>query len=76
MQAYFETEAYLPVNHSLNIKLPDEIPAGKVRIAVIYEKPSENLDQFLELLPLNAQGRSNADIAQQINEERDSWGDN
>lgn len=76
MQAYFETEAYLPVNHSLNIKLPDEIPAGKVRIAVIYEKPSENLDQFLDLLPLNTQGRSNADISQQINEERDSWGDN
>ncbi len=81
MQAYFETEAYLPVNHSLNIRLPDEIPAGKVRIAVIYEKPSqndnnENMADFLDSLPLNAQGRSSTDIEKQINEERNSWDDN
>jgi hypothetical protein len=42
MQAYFETEVFLPVNHHLNLKLPDEIPAGRVRIAVIYEK-EENM---------------------------------
>ena len=78
MQAYFETEVFLPVNHHLNLQLPDEIPAGRVRIAVIYEKESSitepgNLSHFLSTLPLNEQGRSNEDIMKQINEERDSW---
>jgi hypothetical protein len=78
MQAYFETEVFLPVNHHLNLKLPDEIPAGRVRIAVIYEKEKNiteqgNLSQFLSSLPLNEQGRSNEDIMQQVKEERDSW---
>lgn len=78
MQAYFETEVFLPVNHHLNLQLPDEIPAGRVRIAVIYEKEKNstepgNLSQFLSSLPLNEQGRSDADILQQIKEERDSW---
>jgi hypothetical protein len=78
MQAYFETEVFLPVNHHLNLKLPDEIPAGRVRIAVIYEKEKKstepgNLSQFLSSLPLNEHGRSAADIMQQIKEERDSW---
>ncbi len=36
---------------------------------------SGNLSQFLSLLPLNEQGRSNADIMQQIKVERDSWGE-
>ena len=78
MQAYFETEVFLPVNHHLNLQLPDEIPAGRVRIAVIYEKENSltepgNLSHFLSTLPLNEQGRSNEDIMKQINEERDSW---
>lgn len=34
---------------------------------------SGNLSQFLSSLPLNEQGRSAADIMQQIKEERDSW---
>jgi hypothetical protein len=80
MQAYFETETTLPVSHCLNIQLPDEIPAGKIRIAVIYEKPLEtvaaergNLDNFLASLPLNRVGRTAMDIQQQIQQERDSW---
>jgi PIN domain nuclease of toxin-antitoxin system len=48
MQAYFETEVFLPVNHHLNIQLPDEIPAGRVRIAVIYEKENN-----IQLLPID-----------------------
>ena len=80
MQAYFETEVFLPVNHHLILKLPDEIPAGRVRIAVIYEKEENmtekgNLSHFLSTLPLNVQGRSNEDIIKQIKEERDSWGE-
>ena len=80
MHAYFETEVFLPVNHHLNLKLPDEIPAGLVRIAVIYEKENGitepgNLSHFLSTLPLNEQGRSNEDIMKQIKEERDRWGE-
>ncbi len=34
---------------------------------------SGNLSEFLFSLPMNEQGRSNADIMQQIKAERDSW---
>ena len=34
-----------------------------------------NLSQFLSLLPLNEQGRSNGVFMQQIKVERDSWGE-
>ena len=34
---------------------------------------SGNLSEFLSSLPMNEQGRSNADIMQQIKAERDSW---
>jgi hypothetical protein len=61
-------------------RTPDEIPAGLVRIAVIYEKENGitepgNLSHFLSTLQLNEQGRSNEDIMKQIKEERDSWGE-
>jgi hypothetical protein len=88
MQAYFETEAYLPVNHSLNLQLPDDIPAGKVRIAVIYEKPSQNdnnkfidekgsaqaLLNALKANPLQGEAQlSDAQITAQIAEIESSW---
>jgi hypothetical protein len=37
MQAYYELETEIPSNHQLNIQLPDTIPAGRAKIAVIYE---------------------------------------
>lgn len=37
MQAYYEIETQIPGNHQLNIQLPDTIPAGRAKIAVIYE---------------------------------------
>jgi hypothetical protein len=37
MQAYYEIEIQIPSNHQLNIQLPDTIPAGRAKIAVIYE---------------------------------------
>ncbi len=37
MQAYYEIETDIPENHQLNVVLPDEIPAGKAKLAIIYE---------------------------------------
>lgn len=37
MQAYYEIEADITTNHQLHIQLPDIIPAGRAKVAVIYE---------------------------------------
>ena len=37
MHAYYEIETDIPINHQLNIRLPDTIPSGRAKIAVIYE---------------------------------------
>ena len=37
MHAYYEVETNIPSDHQLHIKLPDSIPAGRAKIAVIYE---------------------------------------
>lgn len=37
MQAYYEIETDIPSNHHLQLQLPDSIPVGRVKIAVIYE---------------------------------------
>ena len=57
MQAYYEIETEIPLNHQLKLQLPDSIPSGHVKIAVIYELPkvpenkSAKLTAFLESLP-------------------------
>jgi hypothetical protein len=37
MQAYYEIETDIPVDHHLHIQLPENIPAGRAKITVIYE---------------------------------------
>lgn len=37
MQAYYEIETDIPSNHQLQLQLPDNIPVGRAKIAVIYE---------------------------------------
>lgn len=37
MHAYYEMETHIPSNHQLQIQLPEIIPAGRAKIAVIYE---------------------------------------
>lgn len=37
MQAYYEVEAEIPSDHTLHLQLPDNIPTGKAKIAIIYE---------------------------------------
>ena len=39
MHAYYEIETEIPNNHQLNLSLPNDIPAGKAKIAIIYELP-------------------------------------
>jgi hypothetical protein len=38
MYAYYELETEIPVNHQLMLQLPNHIPAGHARVAIIYEK--------------------------------------
>jgi hypothetical protein len=37
MHAYYEVETNIPSNHQLQIQLPSSIPAGRAKIAIIYE---------------------------------------
>ncbi len=37
MRAYYEFETDIPTNHQITIQLPDNIPVGHAKIAVIYE---------------------------------------
>ncbi len=37
MQPYYEIETDIPVDHQLHIQLPENIPVGRAKIAVIYE---------------------------------------
>lgn len=48
MHAYYELETEIPANHQLTLQLPDTIPIGHVKIAIIYEmsEPSHG-DVFL-----------------------------
>ncbi len=39
MHAYYEIETHITDSHQLNLKLPDEIPVGKAKVAIIYELP-------------------------------------
>lgn len=80
MQAYYEIETQIPGNHRLNIQLPDSIPAGRAKIAVIYEvaelPPNKNtlMANFLNSLPDNPPGGlSREDIQTYLSQERASW---
>jgi len=82
MQAYYEIETDIPKDHQLHIQLPDTIPAGRVKIAVIYEltdaKVTEDslMTEFLKSLPVTkTQGLSVEQIQAYITEERASWED-
>ncbi len=81
MQAYYEIETQISNNHQLHIQLPDSIPAGLAKIAIIYEvsewqKPSKKalMLEFLDNLPeLKTQGLSREQIQTYLNEERAAW---
>ena len=80
MQAYYETLAIVPNNHILNIQLPNTIPAGKIKVAVIYDllmNPSTDkqnlMADFLNQLPLNESGLTRNQIQDYIEQERCQW---
>lgn len=57
MQAYYEIETEIPTSHRLDIQLPDNIPPGKAKIAIIYEIAETDISknmrmvEFLNSLP-------------------------
>ena len=82
MRAYYETEAEISVSHQLNILLPDNIPPGRAKIAIIYEIVEADLNKsirmanFLNSLPDNPTGGlSREEIQTYINQERQDWDD-
>jgi hypothetical protein len=70
MQAYYEIETDISKNHQLNLVLPDEIPEGKVKVAIIYEflEPKNNAAEALNAF-LNKYKNQNVDIDTEIFEE-------
>ena len=50
MQAYYEIETDIPKNHRLNLVLPDDIPEGKAKLAIIYEVPSKQTQNAEDLI--------------------------
>ena len=70
MQAYYEIETNISKNHQLNLLLPDEIPEGKVKVAIIYDflEPKNNAGEALNTF-LNKYKNQNIDIDTEIFEE-------
>ncbi|MEO1396578.1 MAG: hypothetical protein AAFV90_27135 [Cyanobacteria bacterium J06634_5] len=84
MQGYYETETEIPVNHQLTVKVPDNIPPGRVKLALIYDIGSEAsstkavkkalMSEFLASLSEHPSSElSRAEIQDYIDEERQSW---
>ena len=81
MQAYYEIETDIPVNHELHIQLPDTIPAGRAKIAVIYEianepiisEQPENLLDFLGAGKAHARFSSAEEIDKFVMDNRETW---
>lgn len=70
MQAYYEVETNIPSNHQLHIQIPDNIPAGRAKIAIIYEftETKNNADSSLNAF-LNKYQTENIDIDTNIFDE-------
>ena len=70
MQAYYEIEAEIPSDHKLQLQLPDNIPIGKAKIAIIYEITQIKNDAGVALKEfLNKYQASDVDIDTSIFEE-------
>lgn len=81
MQAYYEIETDIPADHQLHLHLPDTIPAGRAKIAVIYEMAkapnySERPDNLLDFLGAGKACRrfsSAEEIDAFIGDNREDW---
>lgn len=47
---YYEAVAEIPLDHCLHLQLPLEIPAGRVRVAIIYERANSDAGQNIKNL--------------------------
>jgi hypothetical protein len=78
-----ELETEITEDHTIHLKLPNQVRPGRARIIVLYETDDDarrefeyrsgNLDDFLASLPRNTPGRDRNEIATQIEAERASW---
>ena len=53
MHAYYEIETDIPSNHELQLQLPENIPAGRAKITVIYELPdlpAKNTEELIKAI--------------------------
>jgi hypothetical protein len=80
MRTYYEIETEIPASHQLSIHLPDNIPPGKAKIAIIYEIAEPDLNKnarmvdFLNSLSNNSTGGLNREyIRAYIDQERQNW---
>jgi hypothetical protein len=80
MQAYYEVETEIQNNHQLNLQLPNNIPIGRAKVAIIYEwvEPTSNksvqMVDFLNNLPLSPTGGlSKEQIQTYLKKEREQW---
>lgn len=80
MHAYYEIETEIPASHQLSIQLPDNIPEGKAKLAIIYElteaRTNIRMANFLADLPdCHAKGLTREEIQSYMDQERQSWRD-
>ena len=77
-----EIDAEITTDHSIHIKLPDEVYAEHARVIVLYDTDRErpgsvdepgNLDAFLSSLPKSSPGCDRRAITARIEAERSSW---
>jgi len=81
MQAYYETEIEIHANHQIHLHLPNEIPIGKAKVAVIYEMakiPTKKtlMADFINSLPNYVENGLDKEAIQTfIRQERENWFD-
>ena len=65
MQAYYEIATYIPSNHQIHLTLPNEIPEGMVKIAIIYELPNVQINKTNDLISAIKNFRVNTTVSAQ-----------
>lgn len=79
MQNYYEIETEVPANHQLHLDLPRDIPAGKVKIAIIYDQPESQNSEANNWLDVLGAGKAHSrfnsteDVNHFITEQRETW---
>lgn len=64
-QSYYEIETVIPSNHHLVLDVPESVPVGPVRLAIIYQTPAPPAQGIKELLLAMPDVGSDDDFARQ-----------